>query len=310
MQEFLKPLLITEGDPAGVGREIFKASISTLKLLSEKRQIIYIGYKEPVERDVCQTFSFQSGNGLFFYPLTVNRRNKEINPGEPSELSGNLALESLRAAIQIQKQIGGNMITLPLSKEWVIRSGETTFSGHTEFLRDAYQTQTFMMMTGPRFKVIPLSTHIPFVKVPSVLQKFPTGNLARVLKETSLYRGGNIAFCGLNPHAGENGKIGQEEEEILQPMINTLRAAGLPVEGPLSADGVFIPEKIGKYEIILACYHDQGLIPFKALEGKKGVNITLGLDFIRVSPDHGTAFDIAGKGLASPQSFLECLQYC
>lgn len=208
--------------------------------------------------------------------------------------------------METQQKTKGDLITLPLSKEWVRRAGISHFRGHTEALAEFYQTETFMMMTGPKWKVIPLTTHIPLKNVAKELSKFPWHSLSLALRKSKFSKKANLGVLGLNPHAGEGGKIGKEEFTILSQGMEILKKDGWKVEGPIPADSAFLPGS-KKYEILLACYHDQGLIPFKLLEGKKGVNLTLGLDFLRVSPDHGTAFDIAGKGLASPEGLLSCL---
>lgn len=309
----MKPIIITGGDPTGISEEILIDSIKELKYLSTYRPVYlistiesskipdFIGFTDLVD---CEK------TGLFLY------RSKEIEKlrrncgklGKPNKYSGEIAFGTLHIGIDLQKKIKGDMITLPLSKEWVIKSGVKHFIGHTEELSKSYKTDTFMMMMGSRMKVIPLTTHIPIRKVPKQLKNIKLSSLIRILKKNPLIYNSNIGFCGLNPHAGEDGKIGKEEPEIISPMIQSMKKKGLKVEGPLAADSVFTKQNIEKYDLILSCYHDQGLIPFKALEGMNGVNVTLGLDFTRVSPDHGTAFDIAGKGIAKADSFKKCIK--
>ncbi|PKA03387.1 PdxA family dehydrogenase, partial [Leptospira ellisii] len=249
-------------------------------------------------------------NGIFSIPIDLlsKREISSLKSGKPSAVSGKSALGALALAVRFQKRFGGDLITLPLSKEWVIESGASSFRGHTEFLAEAFDKKTYMLMSGKELQVLPLTTHVPLVRVPEFLKKIDLPSLAEAVlscKKIDLKK--PIAFLGLNPHAGEGGKVGKEEKEILEPMIRFLKKKGLRVEGPLSADSMFGDGERKRFGLYLACYHDQGLIPFKMWEGKKGVNLTLGLDFTRVSPDHGTAFDIAGKGLADPASFVECL---
>ncbi|MBE7411629.1 MAG: 4-hydroxythreonine-4-phosphate dehydrogenase PdxA [Leptospiraceae bacterium] len=247
------------------------------------------------------------------YQITKDCLNKtegkNIHLGKPSIESGKVSFYSFHLAVQIQKQIGGNLITLPLSKEWVIKSGVRNFRGHTEELSMLYKKPTTMLMYGPTMKVIVLTTHIPLRKVSLELKKIDVLSLINSIKNSTIFQNPKIALCGLNPHAGEDGKIGTEEKEVLLKIVEKFRTNRMNISEPMPADSLFQSDIRSKYDLILACYHDQGLIPFKSIEGKKGINVTLGLDFLRVSPDHGTAFDIAGKGNADPTSFWECLNF-
>ncbi|EMP00560.1 PdxA family protein [Leptospira santarosai] len=305
--------MITEGDPCGIGPEIFVRSLFLLKKISKIRPIVYFhSGRFSLPKEFVSVFSHSeiSEKGLFaiVHDSLSQKEISSLKSGRPSALSGKSALAALSLSIEFQKKGGGDLITLPLGKEWVITSGNPEFRGHTEFLAEAYRTKTFMLMSGNDLQVLPLTTHVPLVKVPEFLKAIDLRSLAdSILSCGKINLEKPIAFLGLNPHAGEGGKIGREEEEILIPMVRFLKRKGLKVEGPLSADSVFGESARKKFGLYLACYHDQGLIPFKMWEGKKGVNLTLGLPFIRVSPDHGTAFDIAGKGLADSTSFVECL---
>ncbi len=164
-----------------------------------------------------------------------------------------------------------------------------------------------MLMHGRELSVVPLTVHVPLAHVAAQLHhRMNDAALIGILKKVhgwKPYVSTRWALCGMNPHAGENGLLGHEEQDFMAPIADRWRAEGLPVEGPLPADGVFQEYHRGRYRLILSAYHDQGLAPFKALEGKTGVNCTIGLPFIRTSPDHGTAFEIAGKGIADPLSF-------
>ncbi|XDD49222.1 PdxA family protein [Leptospira sp. WS92.C1] len=306
-------ILITEGDPCGISPEIFLKSFSLVKKISKTRPILYFhsGWF-PLPNDFINVTSSEEvgSTGLYsiVHDILTKRETASLKPGKPSALSGISALAALALAIDFQKRGGGDLITLPLSKEWVIGSGASTFRGHTEYLAEAYGKNTYMLMSGKDLQILPLTTHVPLVKVPEYLKQIDLPSLADAIltcKKIDLEK--PVAFLGLNPHAGEGGKVGTEESGILEPMIQFLKKKGLKVEGPLSADSMFGESARKKYGLHLACYHDQGLIPFKMWEGKNGVNVTLGLSFVRVSPDHGTAFDIAGKGLADSASFVECL---
>lgn len=309
----MKPIIITEGDPTGISYDLLDKSISELKRISVRQPIIFVSSQNQIQSKKKSFFveydpMKKIANGLYGLTLIDIRSKKKISLGKPSELSGKFAFQSLMTAIQLQKKIGGNIITLPLSKEWVIRSGIENFQGHTEVFAHEYNVKTFMLMYSNTLKVIPMTTHIPLKDVPDKLKNFHVEEFVQTLKKLKEFKNISLGICGLNPHAGENGKMGNEEQTILIPMIKKIRSYGIKISEPIPADSIFIPEISKKYTMILACYHDQGLIPFKSLIGKKGINRTLGMDFIRVSPDHGTAFDIAGKNIASNESFLECLK--
>lgn len=308
-------IIITEGDPAGISYEILDKSFSILKKTASKKRVILVSSQNQIQSKFSSQFKplsdlTGSKTGLYHYykPVFSTRELSKIKPGRPSEITGKSSYESLLSGISLQKETGADLITLPLSKEWVIRSGIVDFTGHTEALAEEYAKKTFMLMYGRSLNVIPLTTHVPLVRVPHYLSKLNISALANAIKNTSLFSKPRIAVCGLNPHAGEHGKIGNEESEILLPFIGEMKKNRLKVEGPISADSLFIPEISKNYDLIFSCYHDQGLIPFKSMIGKYGVNVTLGLDFIRVSPDHGPAFDIAGKGKGDPESLIQCIK--
>ena len=231
---------------------------------------------------------------------------KELISGNPNQSSGSFAFHSLQIACDFAMRYGCNgMLTAPLSKEWVIRSGQKNFCGHTGYLSRYFQKPTMMLMHGRDWSVIPLTEHIPLRKVPSRLkQKIRNPSLFHLLKKVKNLPeyGFPWALCALNPHAGENGLIGREEKDFLRNWVEQLNQEGLFVEGPISADALFVERNLKKYRLILSCYHDQGLIPFKSLQGKDGVNCTIGLPFLRTSPDHGPSFDIAGKNQADSTS--------
>ncbi len=302
-------IIITEGDPSGISYELLEKSFSIIQKIAQKNQIILVRSQNqiyPKQFIQFKKYNFEKTAGIFFYEKEIF--SGKINLSKPNSLSGKISYSSLITGIELQKKNGGNLITLPLSKEWVIQSGIKNFSGHTETLAKEYNQKTFMLMYSKSLKVLTLTTHIPLKKVPESLKKLEIGKLILALKKNPELILKPIGVCGLNPHAGENGKIGTEEKKILLPMIKKIEASGIKISEPISADSIFIPEISKKFGIIFACYHDQGLIPFKSIIGKRGINMTLGLDFYRVSPDHGPAFDIAGKNLCNPDSFIECLK--
>lgn len=231
-----------------------------------------------------------------------------LKPGELNEEGGQYAVQSLLAACQAldDKQID-ILITAPIHKKNVY-GNQFPYTGHTPFLQDRFQTKdVLMLMAAGDFRVGLVTEHVPVKDVAGHLTR--TGILSKLLiMNDSLKRDFNvqrpkIAVLALNPHAGDNGLTGTEEEEIIRPAIKDARQHGMIVEGAFAADGFFGRHHHLQFDGVLAMYHDQGLIPFKSLAVKEGINFTAGLPIIRTSPDHGTAFDIAGKGLADSTSF-------
>ncbi len=223
-------------------------------------------------------------------------------------------MEALRiAAGLLAENPGRSLLTAPLSKEWVIRSGTKDFHGHTDYLATQAGCPVLMLMHGEHMSTIPITVHIPLKDVSSLLRPIVESddflNLLNKLKENRHYANSIWALAALNPHGGEGGLIGTEEEEYLTKTAEHWREQGIPVEGPFPSDGLFLPGVRQRYRLFLCPYHDQALIPFKALEGNSGVNVTVGLPYLRSSPDHGTAFGIAGKDRADPSSMIRALQY-
>ncbi|HLD29404.1 MAG TPA: 4-hydroxythreonine-4-phosphate dehydrogenase PdxA, partial [bacterium] len=233
-----------------------------------------------------------------------------VKPGSPSQGTGREALLFLDTAVRlIRKGAVRALITAPVSKEMITLSGRK-FTGHTEYLSSSFGNRKVIMLfvTG-RFTVLLLTRHIPFGKVPSALS---SGSLYHDIRTAigavSVMRAVSPAkvrtfICGLNPHAGEGGNIGTEEKEILLPLALKLKK-GYLVKGPLPADEVYREAGRGRCDLVVSLYHDQALIPLRLLTGRSAVNLTWGLPFIRTSPLHGTAFDIAGKGLADHSGMI------
>jgi len=231
-----------------------------------------------------------------------------IEPGKLTENAGKCAMLAVKKGIALcNSHKADALVTAPISKEAVNRAGYH-IPGHTEFLADKTDTRDFMMLlVNDDLRVGLASVHIPITKVPGALS---TASILRYIDimHKSLQQDFNIAepkiaVLGLNPHAGDGGVIGSEEIDIISPAIHDAQATGKEISGPHPADGFFGNQQYENYDGILAMYHDQGLIPFKTLSFGAGVNFTAGLPFVRTSPDHGTAFDIAGKNQANPSSF-------
>jgi 4-hydroxythreonine-4-phosphate dehydrogenase len=239
----------------------------------------------------------------------------DVTPGKPNGASGLAQLAYLTAAVDAA--LAGEvraLVTAPISKEWIARAG-FNFPGHTEYLAARAGVSEFaMMLAGPRLRVTVATTHVPFKDVPRLLSVDGIASTIWLTAEGLAHRFGiaapRVAVAGLNPHAGEAGRFGDEEDRLVRPAIDKARARiaaaklGATVDGPLVPDSVFRQAAGGAYDAVVALYHDQGLIPLKLIHFDDGVNLTLGLPFVRTSPDHGTAYDIAGTGRARAQSFL------
>ncbi len=322
------PVIVSAGDPAGVGPEllhyladeyrpsgpswlIFHSSPDTDSLVNSLesrsgRDVLRIPYAKlnDLKPTVVQAMA---GPGQV---AVVEPQSPTVEPGRPSPESGRLAFQALEAACDWIHDHGcSGLLTAPLSKEHVHQAGQTGFSGHTGYLASRFHCNVLMLMHGQNFSVLPLTVHIPIKEVSAQLKAtVERPDLVREIRsimDRPAFKGKKLALCGLNPHSGEGGLLGTEEQDYLMEFAERLRANQMDVDGPLSADGLFTEGSRKNYRLILACYHDQGLIPFKSLEGMNGINVTTGLPFLRTSPDHGTAFSIAGKGIASPASMIQ-----
>jgi len=243
---------------------------------------------------------------VFFYL----EKGKSYKPGTPDPyLAGRSYEYFIKAVALVQYLQNASLITLPVSKEMIIQSGHD-FYGHTEELERLFGKKTIMCMFHSELSIIPMTNHIPLKNVPEAIKKIDGVTLSKAvlfLKKLSMFDK-KIAMTGLNPHAGEHGKVGNEEEFLVQ-LIEQMKKSGIEVDGPISADGLFMPNNRRKYSLIIAAYHDQALIPFKALFGTSGLNITLNLPILRVSPAHGTAYEYAGKSEADIQSVYNSLVF-
>lgn len=321
------PLLVTAGDPAGVGPELLQTELPNFYARTRTPLWVFatggadhlVGALRArgvnVERLASAGLSALPAtefDGVRVVDVAASEPDGAVRPGLPSPASGRLAFRALEQAcdVALTRPVRG-LVTLPLSKEWVVRSGVAGFHGHTDYLGERFGSSTLMLMHGRELSAIPLTVHIALGAVSAELRrKLYDPDLFDLLlrvRKLAAYRSGPWALCGLNPHAGEGGELGREELDFLNERADAMRSAGLPVEGPFPADALFFPERRARYRLVLACYHDQGLIPFKALEGARGVNVTIGLPIVRTSPDHGTAFDIAGRNSADPRSFCAAL---
>ena len=273
---------VTVGDPAGVGPELVRKAIRRM------------------------------GRS---YGLRVIGSGEGVSAGRPTLRGAKMAMEALEESVRLLKSgaIAG-VVNGPVSKEWLRRVG-FKFPGQTEFYANAFGMKSdavTMMMIGPRLRVALVSTHLSLQKAVSALSK---GGIVRAgvhLAETLRrlgFRRPRIAVCGLNPHGGEGGLFGKEERKVVEPAVRELsKKVGYKVWGPESPDTVFWRARKGEFDGVVALYHDQGLIPAKLLDFEDTVNVTVGLPVVRCSPDHGTAFDLAGKGKAKVDSLMAAIR--
>lgn len=307
-----KPIAISLGDPAGIGPEI------VVRALAERREanVVVFG-DEGVLTRAAKVAGVAAPGGARVHAVSTLRPD-EITPGQPNDASGRAQLAYLTAATDaaLAGEVSA-LVTAPISKEWIARAG-FTFPGHTEYLASRAGVREFaMMLAGPSLRVTVATTHIPLRDVPRLLTADGTASAIWLTAQALVRNFGiahpRVAVAGLNPHAGEAGRFGDEEVRLVRPGIEMARKrisdTGLTAEisGPLVPDSVFRQAARGEFDAVVALYHDQGLIPFKLLHFDDGVNLTLGLPFVRTSPDHGTAYDIAGTGQARAVSFVAAL---
>lgn len=317
----MKPTIaITIGDFNGVGPEIILKAlshvdlrISTPLILAPKEVLDFYARKLSlkVELNVCSYLD--EIDTSYINLLNFETDTLDINPGFQTEQSGLISMNSIELGIELTKaEISQAVVTAPISKEAVNLAG-FKIPGHTEFLAEKTDTESvLMMLVNDGLRVALTTAHVPISKVSSaiteslILEKL--GLLHESLKKDFNITDPKIAVLGLNPHAGDGGVIGSEEIDTIVPALEKASQSGLYAAGPFPVDGFFGQKLYKNYDAILAMYHDQGLAPFKLLSFGSGVNFTAGLPIIRTSPDHGTAFDIAGFGKADESSFVQAYE--
>ena len=320
-----KPVIgITIGDLNGIGPEVILKTFSDQRMMALCTPVIFASAK------TMNYYRKMLGEGHFNYqsiqdfdqlsPKQVNlfscwEEEVVINPGMNNETGGKYAVRSLKVATQCLKdgQIEG-MVTAPFHKNNIQQSG-FHYTGHTPFLKSFFEAkEVVMMMVAGTFRVAVLSEHIPISQAAAAVTPQNILHKLQILNDSLIQDFGiekpKIAVLGLNPHSGDGGLIGTEEQQVIIPTINQAKEKGILCFGPYSADGFFARSYQQHFDAILAMYHDQGLIPFKSLASNAGVNYSAGLPVVRTSPDHGTAFDIAGKKVADPSSFRQAVFSC
>jgi len=322
-----RPLALTIGEPAGIGPDIALAawhrrrdlSLPPFYLLADpefvRRRAARLGLDIPVAAVEPRAAAASFATALPVVPIDVDTA---AQPGRPDASSAPAAIGAIRRAVA--DVLGGAacaVVTNPVAKHVLYRSGFAE-PGHTEFLATLVEEMTgrsahpVMMLWSPELAVVPVTIHLPLAQVPARLSTeliVETGQIvARDLERRFGIARPRLAIAGLNPHAGEEGALGEEDSTIVAPAVERLRAAGIDAQGPRPADTMFHAPARAGYDAALCMYHDQALIPIKTLAFDHAVNVTLGLPLVRTSPDHGTAFDIAGTGRADPSSLIAAIR--
>ena len=296
------PILITMGEPAGIGPEIAVAAYKALDGKIGSRDLMLVG-----DRDVFERAGLEWGVGA----ETTARAT--YTPSKPDSANARAVIEAIEIAVA--SAMAGNaaaIVTAPINKA-VLAAAGFAHPGHTEFLQALTGApRAVMMLASDMLRVVPQTIHIPLAEVPRALTTAAIVETSEIilaaLKRDFGIAAPRLAVAGLNPHAGEEGVLGAEDAAIIAPAVAALTAKGHDVRGPLPADTLFHAEARARYDAALCMYHDQALIPIKTLSFWDGVNVTLGLPIVRTSPDHGTAFDIAGTGKADARSMIAAIR--
>ncbi|PZO48090.1 MAG: 4-hydroxythreonine-4-phosphate dehydrogenase PdxA [Alphaproteobacteria bacterium] len=322
----MKPLAVSMGDPAGIGLELAarvwaERDVATppFFLVGDadgfQRASKRLGVPKPALNVIARAEDVRSGDALCVLntPLAI-----EETPGEPDPVNADAVIRAIELGVEAARVGAASaLVTLPIAKA-VLHTADFGFPGHTEFLAHLTKDDPWphargpvMMLAGPSLKVALATIHTPLAQVACKLDRLSLVQTGRVVAEALRRDFGiehpRIVLCGLNPHAGEEGNIGREEIDTINPAAAILRTECWSITDAQSADALFHDAARAKYDAVIALYHDQGLIPIKTLHFWDAVNVTLGLPIVRTSPDHGTGFDIAGKGIARADSFRAAL---
>lgn len=310
------PIAVSIGEPAGIGPEI---AVKAWRSLGARLPFFVIGDPThlagfgadivPIARPADAAHAALRGLPVLGHPFSA-----PAIPGQPApENAAGVIAAIARGVDLVTRGEAAALTTLPIHKKALKDGAGFRFPGHTEYLAHlAGVDSVVMMLACPELRVVPATIHIPLADVPATLTAERLRDTIRITHAALIRDFGitapRIAIAGLNPHAGEGGTMGGEEKALIAPVIADLRAEGLILSGPHSADTMFHPAARAQYDAAIAMYHDQALIPIKTIDFAGGVNVTLGLPFIRTSPDHGTAFDIAGTGRADATSLIAALE--
>jgi 4-hydroxythreonine-4-phosphate dehydrogenase len=322
-----KPLALTQGDPAGIGPEIaLKAwlkrrehALPAFAVITDpdfmRATAATLGLPVPIEAVDAAESAAAFERALPVVPLGMRVQSA---PGRPVPASAEATIASIERAVDLVRSGGaGALVTNPIAKS-VLYSAGFSHPGHTEYLaflaapRGEAPPRPVMLLWSEALAVVPVTIHVPLRDVPRLLTRDLIVETARIVAHDMKRRFGllrpRLALTGLNPHAGEDGGLGEEDKRVIAPAVAALKAEGVDASGPHPADTLFHARARAGYDVALAMYHDQALVPIKTIAFDEAVNVTLGLPFLRTSPDHGTAFDIAGRGVARPDSLIAALR--
>ena len=320
MSNFFSPILgISTGDPNGIGIEVILKSLEKINFIGKFTPVIFSNYnliKEQkrifnVNCEIIPINNIESLSRNSVNVFNINNKNFDIEFGKSNSDGGEISRLSLRLAVKFLKNsmIDG-LVTGPINKN-NIQNDDFNFKGHTDFLDSCFNGQALMFMVSSEIKIALLTEHIPIDKVvgeiTTELIKSRIKLVEKSLKNDFNINKPKIAVLSINPHVGDGGVIGKHDDVILSPTIQEVSKSGIDISGPFASDSFFGTNMYKSFDAIIASYHDQGLIPFKTLTFGNGVNFTAGLDIVRTSPDHGTAYDIAGKNIANPSSFSSAI---
>ncbi|WP_421703678.1 4-hydroxythreonine-4-phosphate dehydrogenase PdxA [Aliiroseovarius sp.] len=309
------PIALTIGEPAGIGPDLVPQAWEALR---GELDFVLLGDPSHLPAGTAFECVDSAADAARVMPNAVPVLRMDFDaprhPGQAVAAHAPHVIEAIaRAVALVQAGEASAICTAPIHKKALKDGAGFAFPGHTEYLAHlAGASDVVMMLACEELRVVPATIHIPIHDVPTRLTRESLEQTIRITHADLQSRFGiaapRIAVAGLNPHAGEGGAMGMEEIEMIAPLLDDLRAQGLDIQGPLPADTMFHPAARARYDVAICMYHDQALIPIKTLDFDRGVNVTLGLPFIRTSPDHGTAFDIAGSGWANPSSLIAALR--
>jgi 4-hydroxythreonine-4-phosphate dehydrogenase len=315
-----RPVALTLGDPSGIGPEIALKAWAALRdrlpffLIGDLAHMAGLAARlglaiRPIEAPHEAPAAMAEGLPVLAHPLP-----RPALPGRPDPANAAAVVAIIARGVELATQgVASALCTNPIHKKALQDGAGFAFPGHTEFLAHLCGApRPVMMLVAPGLRVVPATIHIPLAAVPQSLTPALLEETLRITHAGLVTDFGiaapRIAVAGLNPHAGEGGAMGREEIAVIAPVVARLQAEGFGLTGPHSADTLFHPAARARYDAAVCMYHDQALIPIKTVDFERGVNVTLGLDFVRTSPDHGTAFDIAGEHRANPASLIAALE--
>ena len=311
----MKPVILTCGEPAGIGPEVAARAWAAL---SDRIPMVWLGDPRHLPagtaHQVITSIDQAAGIGAKALPVLNHPFNGSATAGQPDPANAKGVIDVIARAVDlVQSGAASAICTAPIHKKALKDGADFAYPGHTEYLAAlAGGCDVVMMLASDQLRVVPATIHIALSEVPKALTPAGLRRTIAITHNSLQTQFGisnpRIAISGLNPHAGEGGAMGTEELDWMNSLVTQMQSEGYALQGPLPADTMFHAAARARYDAAIAMYHDQALIPIKTLDFDRGVNVTLGLPFIRTSPDHGTAFDIAGKGLANPTSMIQAIK--